>query len=187
MAWQAERDIYQEIACCVRGRFMPLQHLFTKREQRILSGVTKEDLVQRSATYWNQKGYRANFFGPYQFQGVHVESKLGLRQVIELNVTDYNQNVAVDLSLSATLGDTEAIVGVIGLVLIPIAAVAVGGLSYIDYDNSATSVIAGYWSYIYSYGDGAQPQTVVPLKCKSCGAPLDQASKFCKNCGTKVD
>jgi len=187
MAWQAESAIYKEMACCSRGRIMPLQHLFTKREQRILSGVTKEDLVQRSATYWNQKGYRVNFYGPYQFQGVHVESKLGLRQVVELNVTDYSQNVAIDLSLSATLGDTEAIVGVIGLVLIPIAAVAVGGLSYIDYDNSATADIANYWSYIYSIGAGAQPQMVVPLRCKTCGASLDHDSKFCKNCGSKVE
>jgi len=32
---------------------MPLQHLFTKREQRIIAGASKEDLVQKSAAYWN--------------------------------------------------------------------------------------------------------------------------------------
>jgi hypothetical protein len=166
---------------------MPLQHLFTKREQRIITGVTKEDLVQKSAAYWNQKGYRVDFYGPYQMHGVHVESKLGLRQVIDLNVTDFNQNLAVDLSLSATLGDTEAVVGVIGLVLIPLAAVAVGGISYIDYDQRATASIAGYWTFLFNTGEAVQPQQVVPLKCKSCGMPLDLDSKFCKTCGTKVD
>lgn len=166
---------------------MPLQHLFTKREQRILSGVSKEDLVQRSAAYWNQKGYRINFLGPYQMQGVHVESRLGLRQVVDLNLTDYNQNVAVDLSLSATLGDTEAIVGAIGLVLIPLAAVAVGGISYIDYDQSANAAIAGYWAFVYNIGVGAQPQQTVPERCKSCGTIMDQGSRFCKNCGAKVE
>ena len=118
---------------------------------------------------------------------MRVESRLGLRQVIDLNVTDFNQNVAVDLSLSATLGDTEAIVGVIGLVLIPLAAVAVGGISYIDYDQSATASITGYWTFLFNTGEAVQPQQVVPLKCKSCGTPLDQDSKFCKTCGTKVD
>ncbi len=166
---------------------MPLQHLFTKREQRILFGASKEDLVQRSATYWNQKGYRINFLGPYQFQGVNVESHLGLRQVVELNVTDYNQNLAVDLSLSATLGDTEAIVGAIGLVLLPLAAVAVGGLSYFDYDQRANSDISSFWAFIFNTGIGVQPQQAVPSKCRSCGAPLDFDSKFCKTCGAKVD
>jgi len=162
---------------------MPLTHLFTKREQRIISGVSKEDLVQRSATYWNQKGYMINFFGPYQFQGVHTESHLGLRQVVDLNITDFNQNSAIDLSLSATLGDTGAVVGAIGLVILPLAAVAVGGISYIDYDQKATASIASYWAFIFSTGS----QQVVPMKCKACGASLDQDSKFCKSCGSKVE
>ncbi|MDD1756383.1 MAG: zinc ribbon domain-containing protein [Methanomassiliicoccales archaeon] len=166
---------------------MPLQHLFTKREQRIIANATKEDLVQRSAAYWGQKGYRINFYGPYQMHGEHVESRLGLRQVIDLNIADFNQNVAVDLSLSATLGDTEAVVGAVGLLLIPLAAVVVGGISYIDYDQSATASIAGYWSSIFNMGGPVQPQQVVPLKCRSCGTPLEPDSKFCKNCGTKVD
>jgi len=166
---------------------MPLQHLFTKREQRIIAGVTKEELVQRSTAYWSQKGYRINFWGPYQVHGEHVESRLGLRQVIDLNVTDFNQNVAVDLSLSATLGDTEAVVGAVGLVLIPLAAVVVGGLSYIDYDQRATESIAGYWSTIFAAAGPGQPQQVVPSKCRSCGTSLDLDAKFCKNCGDKVE
>jgi zinc-ribbon domain len=165
---------------------MPLQHLFTKREQRIIANATKEDLVQRSAAYWGQKGYRINFYGPYQVHGEHVESRLGLRQVIDLNITDFNQNVAVDLSLSATLGDTEAVVGAVGLLLIPLAAVVVGGISYIDYDQSATASIAGYWSSIFNMEGAVQPQQVVPLKCRSCGTALEPDSKFCKNCGERV-
>jgi hypothetical protein len=162
---------------------MPLTHLFTKREQRIISGVSKEDLVQRSATYWNQRGYTINFLGPFQFQGVQTESHLGLRQAVDLNITDFNQNFAIDLSLSATLGDTGAVVGAIGLVIFPLAAVAVGGISYIDYDQRAAASIAGYWVFIFNTGS----QQVVPTKCKSCGAALDQDSKFCKSCGAKVE
>jgi hypothetical protein len=166
---------------------MPLQHLFTKREQRIIANATKEDLTQRSATYWSQKGYRINFYGPYQMHGERVESRLGLRQVIDLNITDFNQNVTIDLSLSATLGDTEAVVGAVGLVLIPLAAVVVGGISYIEYDQSATASIAGYWSSIFNTAGPTQPQQVVPLRCRSCGTPLEPDSKFCKNCGAKVE
>ncbi len=166
---------------------MPLQHLFTKREQRIIAGVSKEDLVQRSATYWNQKGYRINFYGPYQIHGEHVESRLGLRQVVDLNINDYDKNVAIDLSLSATLGDTEAVVGAVGLLIVPLAAVVVGGISYMDYDQSATSTIANYWSFIYGQGGATQSQQAVPLRCKSCGSALEPDSRFCRNCGTKVE
>lgn len=165
---------------------MPLQHLFTKREQRIIAGITKEALVEKSASYWTQGGYRITFYGPYQMHGEHVESRLGLRQVIDLNVTDFNLDVAVDLSLSATLGDTEAVVGAVVLVAIPLAAVVVGGASYLDYDQRANWSIANYWNSIYGTGGTPQPQQAVPLKCKSCGAALDHDSRFCKSCGTKV-
>jgi hypothetical protein len=166
---------------------MPLQHLFTKREQRIIAGVAKEQLVQTSTAYWGQKGYRINFWGPYQLHGENIESRLGLRQVIDLNITDFNQNVAIDLSLSATLGDTEAVVGAVGLVLIPLAAVVVGGLSYIDYDQRAIESIGGYWNTIFATSGPGQPQQVVPLKCRSCGVLLEIDAKFCKNCGAKVE
>jgi len=165
---------------------MPLQHLFTKREQRIISGVIKEAVLEKSAAYWNQSGYRITFYSPFQMHGEHVESNLGLRQVVDLNFTDFNQDVAIDLSLSATLGDTEAVVGAVVLVALPLAAVVVGGISYLDYDQRANQSIASYWNFINWAGATGQPQQVVPLNCKSCGAPLDYDAKFCKSCGTKV-
>lgn len=165
---------------------MPLQHLFTKREQRIVSGITKESVVEKSAAYWAQNGYRISFYGPYQMHGEHVESRLGLRQVVDLSVNDFNKDISIDLSLSATLGDTEAVVGVVGLVVLPLAAVVIGGVSYLDYDTSANRSISNYWNFIFGSGSGQTVQ-VVPQKCKSCGALLDTDAAFCKRCGTKVE
>lgn len=166
---------------------MPLQHLFTKREQRIIAGRGKESIVEKSAAFWNANGFRVNFTGPYQMHAEHFESRLGLRQTMDLNVSDYNQDVAIDLSLSATLGDTGAVVGVVGLFVVPLAVVAVGGISYIEYGERANQAISNYWSFIYSQDEKGGVQQAVPLKCASCSAPLDADSKFCKSCGAKVE
>jgi hypothetical protein len=113
------------------------------------------------------------------------ESRLGLRQTMDLYVSDYNQDVAVDLSLSATLGDTEAVVGVVGLFVVPLAVVAVGGISYYEYGERANKVISNYWTFLFS--QGAETQQAVPRKCASCGAPLEPDSRFCRHCGTKTE
>ncbi len=166
---------------------MPLQHLFTKREQRIVSGGTKEELVQKAAGYWSNRGYRVEFHGPFLFHAEHFESRLGLRKVIDLSITDYNKDSAVDLALSATLGDTGAVVGGIGLLVIPVAAIVVGGVSYLDYDQSANAEIADFWRMMLTQPSGTPSQTSpTGKKCPNCGSMNDLDSSFCRKCGTKL-
>ncbi|HTY46909.1 MAG TPA: zinc-ribbon domain-containing protein [Methanomassiliicoccales archaeon] len=165
---------------------MPLQHLFTKREQRIVSGGSKEELVQRAAGYWANRGYRLEFRGPFLFHAEHFESHIGLRKVVDLSVSDYNKDSAVDLSLSATLGDTGAIVGGIGLLVLPVAAIVVGGVSYLDYDQSANVEIADFWRAMLAMpiASGAAQQPI--KRCPSCGTLNEPDSSFCRKCGTKL-
>jgi hypothetical protein len=165
---------------------MPIQYLFTKKEQRILAGEDKEELIQRAAKYWNGKGYRVDFRGPFLFHAEQFESHLGLRKVVDLSITDYNQAFALDLTLSATLGDTGALVGAVGVLVIPVAAVVVGGLSYLDYDQNANRDIMEFWQVMFSSpGAHSQPKSE-GQECTSCGATLDQESAFCKKCGARV-
>jgi hypothetical protein len=167
---------------------MPLQHLFTKREQRIISGDRKERLIEKAANFWKMKGYRIDFRGPFLFHAENFESHLGLRKVVDLSVSDYNEAAAVDLTLSATLGDTETAVGALGIIVLPLAAVVVGGISYLDYDQAANREITEFWQMILS-APGASAHmssTPSPSRCPNCGALLDVDSIFCKVCGTKV-
>jgi hypothetical protein len=166
---------------------MPIQYLFTKKEQRILAGENKEELIQRAAWYWNSKGYRVDFRGPFLFHAEHFESHLGLRKVVDLSITDYNKDFAVDLTLSATLGDTGAVVGAVGVMVLPVAAVVVGGLSYLDYDQNANRDIMEFWQMMLSHPGTQSPPKPEAQECGSCGATLDKDSAFCKRCGTKVE
>jgi|GEM_PF-1561203 hypothetical protein len=167
---------------------MPIQHLFTKREQRIVSSQSKETLMQRTAAYWRNNGYRIDFLGPYLMHAQHLESHLGLRQVVDISITDYGENYTVDLTLSANIGDAETAVGVVGVLVVPLAAVAIGAVSYMDYDERANRAIYNYWVHIYNQ---ANPQSALPpapgkMKCPNCAAEIDSDSKYCRNCGIKI-
>jgi hypothetical protein len=163
---------------------MPIQHVFTKREQRIVSGQDREKLVQKAASFWNTRGYKVDFTGPFLFHAENFESHLGIRKVVDLSITDYGEASAVDLTVSATVGDTEVAVGAAGLLLIPLAAVVVGGVSWLDYDQSANREISEFWQMMLA--GTSPPQTQKGERCENCGTPLDPDSVFCKKCGVKV-
>ncbi len=166
---------------------MPIQHIFTKREQRIVSGETKERLMEKAASFWNTRGYRVNFQGPFLLHGENYESHLGIRKVVDLSITDYGQGSAVDLTVSATVGETEVAVGAVGLLVLPLAAVVVGGVSWLDYDQSANREIMQFWQAMYEVPPAETAHAPQVLKCDSCGAVLDKDSHFCKECGAKVE
>lgn len=167
---------------------MPIQHLFTKREQRILAGRDKQELIDRSAAYWRNAGYSINFYGPFVMHAERVESHLGLRQTVDLTVSDYNRDQVVDISVSATVGDIETVAGVVGVVVVPLAAVAVGAVSYIDYDTRATAAMRDYWIYLYNL----TPEQLATLpasgkvRCPNCGTEIEADSKFCRSCGRQL-
>lgn len=189
-----------------------IKNLFTKHDHRVVPGITKEQAVQAASWYWRSRQFGIAFTSPYSLQGSQFFSKLGLRQSINVYAVDEGPNVAVDLTFSAELTDEGAVVGVVGAVLLLPVTVAVGAVSYIEYDNDAVRQMNDFWSYVYSFpghqlpppmapppswaaqgppqqqGPMAPPpaQPTQPRKCPSCGMVVDADSKFCKNCGAKI-
>ena len=116
--------------------------------------------------------------------------------------------MGVDINLSAELTDEGTAIGIVGAVLVLPLTVAVGAVSYIEYENDANRLIAEFWSYLHAFpgnpqppsgpaqspswakGQAAQPSGPAPSAtartCPSCGVPADADAKFCKGCGTKL-
>ncbi len=189
-----------------------IKDLFTKHDHRIVPGITKEQAVQAASWYWRSRQFGIAFTSPYSLQGSQFFSKLGLRQSITVYVVDEGPNVALDLTFSAELTDEGAVVGVVGAVLLLPVTVAVGAVSYFEYDNDAVRLMNDFWSYVYSFPGNPQPPPMAPppswaaqapqqqqgpiapppapppqpRKCPSCGMVVDADSKFCKNCGAKI-
>jgi hypothetical protein len=182
-----------------------IKNLFTKHEHRSLSVITKEQAMQAAAWFWRSRHFSINFTSPFSFQGDQFYSKLGLRQSIVFYCSDESQNVGLDLSFSAELTDQGAVVGVVGAVLLLPVTVAVGAVSYIEYENDAQRLMNDFWAYLQSFpgnpqppaapatapawaqGQAPVPATAMPAArtCSSCGALIDADSKFCKHCGSK--
>lgn len=192
-----------------------IKNLFTKRDHRIVPGVTKEQAMQAAGWFWRSRQFGISFTSPYSLQGSQFYSKLGLRQSIVVWAVDEGPNVAVDLTFAAELTDEGAVVGAIGAVLLLPVTVAVGAVSYIEYDNDAVRQMNDFWSYVYAFPHNPQPPPMAPPptwaaqappqavppppaaapqqapppqppKCPNCGMLLDADSKFCKHCGTKL-
>lgn len=183
-----------------------IKNLFTKRDHRSISGITKEQAVQAAAWFWRSRQFGITFSSPLSLRGEQYYSKLGLRQSVDVWVADEGSGTGVDLSFSASLTDEGAAVGVVGAVLLLPVTVAVGAVSYIEYENDAQRLMSDFWSYIYNFqkdpsppagpalpptwaqGQPAQPiaQAQPSRACASCGAQLDADSKFCKMCGAKI-
>ncbi len=184
-----------------------IKDLFTKRDHRSIPDITKDQAAQAASWFWRSRQFGVTFTSDFSLRGVQFYSKLGLRQSVDVWVRDEGQNTGVDITFSASLTDEGAVVGVVGAVLLLPVTVAVGAVSYMEYENDAQRLINDFWTYIYSFskspnppsdrpvppawaaGQSAQPVAQQPnaRKCTSCGTQLDHDAKFCKICGLKVE
>jgi hypothetical protein len=186
-----------------------IRNLFTKHDHRIVPGITKEQAMQGASWYWRSRNFGVTFSSPYNFYGSQFYSKLGLRQSVSVYAVPEGSEVAIDLSLSAELTDEGAVVGVLGAVILLPVTVAVGAVSYVEYENDAQRLIADFWGYMYgfpknpappagpapapSWAQGQPPQPVAQpapptgRKCPLCNSVIAEAqAKFCMHCGARL-
>jgi hypothetical protein len=186
-----------------------IKNLFTKHDHRNIPGITKEQVMQAAGWYWRSRQFGVTYTSPFSLRGGQFYSKLGLRQSVDVYAVDEGQNTGVDVTLSAELTDEGAAVGVVGAILLLPITVAVGAVSYIEYENGAQALMNEFWNYLYafptnpippsapssspSWAQGQAQQPVMqftappsPRSCPSCKSALDSDSKFCKFCGARV-
>jgi hypothetical protein len=181
-----------------------IKNLFTKRDHRLVQGITKEQAMQASSWYWRSRQFGVSFTSPFSMSGGQFFSKLGLRQSIYVYAVDEGPGVGVDISLSAELTDEGAVVGIVGAVLLFPVAVAVGAVSYIQYEDEATRLLNDFWGYLYSFPKNPQPpapaplpswaqgQTVQPVAGTASGAvptagTTEAQRRTCPTCGISLD
>lgn len=177
-----------------------IKNLFTKHEHRVFSGMTKEQAIQGAAWFWRSRQFGINFPAPFAMAGAQYYSKMGLRQQVYITCFEMGQGVGVDVNFSGELTDEGAVVGAVGAILVLPVAVAVGAVSYIEYENDASRLLSDFWSYMSSYTSGQRPPAdearppswaegtpqTGPRTCPGCNAPMEPDSKFCKYCGTRL-
>jgi len=186
-----------------------MKNLFTKHDRRSFAGITKEQAMQAAGWFWRYRQFGITYTSPYSLRGGQFYSRLGLRQSVDVWAVDDGPNVGVEVTFSAELTDEGAVVGVVGaLILLPVT-VAVGAVSYIEYENDAQRLMTEFWNYVYNFPKNPQPpagsppapawaqgqipqaaaqptSTATAKSCPTCSSVLDQDSKFCKHCGAKL-
>ncbi|MBU1913679.1 MAG: zinc ribbon domain-containing protein [Thermoplasmatota archaeon] len=186
-----------------------MKNLFTKHDRRSFAGITKEQAMQAAGWFWRYRQFGITYTSPYSLRGGQFYSRLGLRQSVDVWAVDDGPNIGVDVTFSAELTDEGAVVGVVGALLVLPITVAVGAVSYIEYENDAQRLMTEFWSYVYNFPKNPQPPSGSPpaptwaqgqvsqaaaqpiskataKTCSKCKSVLDQDSKFCKHCGAKL-
>jgi hypothetical protein len=170
-----------------------INNLFTKHDHRPVRGITKEQAMQATAWFWRSRQFGVSFLSPYNLQATQFQSKLGLRQSVNVQVNDEGDSVGVNLPFSAELTDEGAVVGAVGAVLVLPAAAIVGAVSYTEYENDAQRLMSEFWSHLYSHPKNPEPpagtsagEGLAQRKCPSCGAKQESDAKFCKYCGSRL-
>jgi len=135
--------------------------------------------MARASGFLRQANFHLSFVSPGQLHAEQYFQKLGLRRVMDLWVAPSAGGAVVTAELSATLGDDAAAVGLIGALISLPVAVAVGAVSYIDYENDANSLLASMWSYLGAPAAEAR-------RCGNCGRTVDPADRFCRQCGSQL-
>lgn len=148
--------------------------------------MPREEVLTRTSEFLRQSQFHIDFASPVQLHAEQYYQKLGLRRVMDVWVSDAVPGTTVSIEFSATLGDAETAVGLVGAVLLLPLAVAVGAVSYIDYEADANALVQSLWGYLAS---GQTPAgTALPMlrRCGNCGLLLDADARFCKHCGAQV-
>ncbi|MGB9636017.1 MAG: zinc-ribbon domain-containing protein [Thermoplasmata archaeon] len=90
-------------------------------------------------------------------------------------------------------------------------AIAVGNVSYFEYENDVSNLMRSFWEFMYLVATAPDKNIVAPviptpeqqmamiqngspqqvagthfIYCKHCGAKIEPDSKFCKFCGGKI-
>jgi hypothetical protein len=181
-----------------------IKNLFTKRDHRLISGITKEQAMQAASWYWRSRQFGVSFTSAFSMSGGQFYSKLGLRQSINVYAVDEGPGVGVDISLSAELTDEGAVVGIVGAVLLFPVTVAVGAVSYIQYENEATRLLNEFWGYLNAFPKNPQPPAPAPLPSWAQGqsaqpvagaapaavptaGPTEPQRRTCPTCGILLD
>ncbi|MEM3396586.1 MAG: zinc-ribbon domain-containing protein [Thermoplasmata archaeon] len=181
--------------------------MLEKREQRIFSNADISMLYSKCLEFWRVQGFHLVEMGNYTFSGEHFTSKLGLKRKIQVQLIKNSENVLVDATFCAEITETGAVAGAIGAVLLFPVAVAVGAVSYFEYENDADNLMRAFWHYLYlvtsSPGKNilppvlptpeqqmastvsTPPSATQQIFCKHCGAKIEADSKFCRYCGGK--
>jgi hypothetical protein len=165
---------------------MPLQRLFGRRDARTFQNMTREEVTTRIGEFLRQAQFRIDFASPVQLHAEQYYQKLGLRRVMDVWVTDSGSATLVSIDFSATLGDAETAVGLVGAVLFLPLAVAVGAVSYLDYESDANALIRSLWSYLSASQQVPRADLAMPRRCGNCGLLLETDARFCKQCGAQV-
>lgn len=166
---------------------MPLQRLFVRRDSRLFSQLTPVDAVASAGSFLSQTHFQVTSVSAYQLHAEQYFQKLGLRRTVDIWISDQNGAAVVTAEISATLGDTEAAVGLLGAIIYLPLAVAVGAVSYIDYEQDAAALLTSMWSYLGSSGPRVGGPAPGPeRRCGNCGLALEPDARFCKRCGAKV-
>ncbi len=166
---------------------MPLQHLFSKRDGRTYPRLPVDTALAGVRTFLHQAQFQIFDVNQQQVHGEQFFQKLGLRRAMDVWVNPQGDGSIVTVDISATLGDPEAAVGLLGAVIYLPLAVAVGAVSYLDYERDATSLITSLWNYLDNLDERPSPSgpESVP-RCSNCGLSLDHDSRYCKKCGAQV-
>jgi hypothetical protein len=181
-----------------------IKNLFTKRDHRLVPGITKEQAMQAASWFWRSRQFGVAFTSPFSMSGGQFYSKLGLRQSIYVYAVDEGPSVGVDISLSAELTDQGAVVGIVGAVLLFPVAVVVGAVSYLDYENEAARLLNDFWGYLNTFPKNPQPPAPAPLPAWAQGqtaqpvagaapaaaspaVPTEPQRRTCPTCGIFLD
>lgn len=178
---------------------MPLRQLFSKREQHFYRGIKKEQLMGKISSFWHQSQFAISYPSQFQVHGENIQTKIGLRQVVDVWVQNSGESTSIDLMFSAMLGDEEAALGVVGAVIVLPVAAAVGAMSYLEYENDARNLMNAFWNYLDSLAVSTGGRVVQPPSptfvspvgvagppCQKCGATNDSDAIFCKRCGERL-